>query len=60
MRCAGEPLAKRVNRARTSDVIDATVVVGALARCDLVVTSDGNDITAVAAALDASIEIIDI
>ena len=53
-RAAGQACA----RAGTSDVIDATVVVGAVARRDLVVTSDRNDVAAVAAALDASIEIM--
>jgi hypothetical protein len=38
-------------RANTRDVIDATVVVGALARDDLVVTSDPDDLLALAAAL---------
>ncbi len=45
-------------RAHTSDVIDAAVVVGALARGDLVVTSNRKDITMLAVALDASIEIV--
>lgn len=53
-RAAGQACA----RAGTSDVIDATVVVGAVARHDLVVTSDRNDVAAVAAALEASIEIM--
>ena len=45
-------------RAGTADVIDATVAVGALARGDLVVTSDRNDIKRLASALGASLEIV--
>ncbi len=45
-------------RARTSDPIDATVAVGAIARGDLVVTSDDDDIHALADALGARIEIV--
>jgi hypothetical protein len=38
-------------RASTSDVVDAMVVVGALTRGDLVITSDARDLTRLAAAL---------
>ena len=54
----GRAAGQACGRARTSDVIDAAVVVGALARGDLVVTSDRRDITKIAAALDASMDII--
>ena len=42
-------------RAGTSDVVDASVVVGAVARGDLVVTSDPRDIALVADALGVSV-----
>lgn len=45
-------------RARTADVIDASVVVGAIARGDLVVTSDRDDVERLASALGASLEIV--
>jgi predicted nucleic acid-binding protein len=45
-------------RARTADVIDASVAVGAIARGDLVVTSDRGDIRRLASALGASLEIV--
>ena len=54
----GRAAGQACGRARTSDVIDATVVIGALARRDLVVTSDRDDIITLAAALDSSIEIM--
>ena len=54
----GRAAGQACGRAWTSDVIDATVVVGAVARGDLVVTSDPDDIRAVAAALDASLEVV--
>jgi len=38
-------------RATTDDLIDATVVVGAVARGDLVVTSDPDDLAVIATAL---------
>lgn len=41
--------------ASTSDVVDAMVVVGALSRSDLVITSDLRDLTRLAAALGARI-----
>ncbi len=47
-------------RAKTADVIDATVAVGAIARGDLVVTSDRDDIKRLANALGASLEIVTI
>jgi len=43
-------------RSGTSDVIDATVVIGAVARHDLVVTSDPDDIRHLAASLKAGVE----
>ncbi len=45
-------------RSSTADVIDATVVVGAVARGDLIVTSDSKDINRLAAALNVHIEMI--
>jgi len=54
----GRAAGQACGRARTSDVIDAAVVVGALARGDLVVTSDRRHITKIASALDASMDII--
>lgn len=44
-------------RAKTSDVIDAAVVVGALRRGDLVMTSDPADLSRIASALGATLEI---
>ncbi len=38
-------------RSRTSDIVDASVVIGALARKDLVVTSDPDDLTKIAESL---------
>lgn len=55
-RAAGQACA----RSKTSDVIDATVVVGAIARGDLVVTSDAKDMKRIASALNARLEIIDV
>ncbi len=43
--------------ARTSDVVDATVVAGAVARGDAVLTSDPRDLRQLARALDAGLEI---
>ncbi len=43
--------------AGTSDVVDAVVVAGALARQDAVVSSDPRDLRRLAAALDAQLEI---
>lgn len=45
-------------RAGNSDVIDATVVVGAIARADLVVTSDPDDIAHIASALNTRLDIL--
>lgn len=47
-------------RARTSDVVDSAVVVGAAARGDLVVTSDRDDLERIADALDVSLDIHDV
>jgi hypothetical protein len=47
-------------RSKTADVIDATVAIGAIARGDLVVTSDPKDIKRIASALDARLEVIPI
>ena len=44
-------------QAGTRDIVDATVVVGAMARGDLVVTSDPDDLTRIAASLLGKIEI---
>jgi hypothetical protein len=44
-------------RSGTSDVIDATVVIGTIARGDLVVTSDAGDVNRIAAALSRRLEI---
>ena len=46
-------------RAGTADPIDATVVIGAVARGDLVVTADRKDTTTIATALNARLEIVD-
>ena len=45
-------------RSETSDVIDATVVIGALARADLVVTSDPGDIERLADALHTRLQVV--
>lgn len=44
-------------RSRSSDVIDASVVVGALTRNDLVITTDPQDLERVAAALRRRLQI---
>ena len=44
-------------RARTGDVVDALVVVGALRRGDLVITSDAGDLERLAAALGGRLAI---
>ncbi len=54
---SGRAAGNACGRAGTSDVIDATVVVGSIARGDLVVTADVDDITHLASALDARLEI---
>ena len=42
-------------RSGTRDIVDAAVVAGALARADLVVTSDADDLERLSSALGASI-----
>jgi hypothetical protein len=44
-------------RARTTDVVDAGVVEGALRRGDLIISSDPGDLTAIAAAASRHIDI---
>jgi hypothetical protein len=44
-------------RARTTDVVDASVVEGVLRRGDLVVSSDESDLAAIAAAVSRHIDI---
>ena len=44
-------------RARTSDIVDANVVEGALRRGDLIVSSDEGDLAAIAAAVGRHIDI---
>jgi hypothetical protein len=44
-------------RAATTDIVDACVVEGALRRRDLVVSSDPDDLTAIATAADHHLEI---
>lgn len=44
-------------RSATRDIVDASVVAGALARTDLVVTSDPGDLHGIAAALGRSISL---
>lgn len=64
--CHIEPLDERrariaghtCGRAGTSDIVDAVVAAGAVARKDLVVTSDTDDIEHLATALGASLEIV--
>jgi hypothetical protein len=51
VRAAGKVCA----RAGTRDIVDAVVVAGALARADLVVTSDADDLERISSALGASI-----
>ena len=53
-RAAGEAC----GRSRTADVIDASVVVGAIARGDAVVTSDPKDLRKIASALRAKVTLI--
>lgn len=47
-------------QSRTADVIDASVVVGAIGRGDLVVTSDPGDLRRIAATLHATLEIVEV
>ena len=56
----GRAAGQACGRADTSDVIDATVVVGSAARGDLVVTSDTNEIARIASALGTPLEILPI
>jgi hypothetical protein len=66
--CRVEPLSEAIarqvgaalDRSGTSDVADASVVVGALLRGDAVVTSDRGDLERVAQALGRRLSIIDI
>ncbi len=44
-------------RARTTDIVDASVVEGALRRGDLVISADEGDLTALAAAVSRRLEI---
>jgi hypothetical protein len=44
-------------RARTTDIVDAYVVEGALRRGDLVISSGEDDLTAIAAAVSRHIDI---
>lgn len=53
-RAAGEAC----GRAGTADVIDASVVVGAIARGDAIVTSDRKDMKRIATALHTTIEVL--
>ena len=46
--------------ARTSDVVDASVAVGAAVRGDLVITSDAGDIEHIASAISLRIETVTI
>lgn len=52
-RAAGEAC----SGSKTSDVVDASVVVGAVARHDLIVTSDPDDMIRLASALDRRLEV---
>ena len=47
-------------RSNTSDVIDASVAVGAIARADLVITSDPDDLAHIASALNTNLQILPI
>ena len=44
-------------RARTTDIVDAGVVAGALRRGDLIISSDESDLAAIAAAVSRHIDI---
>ena len=54
----GRAAGQACGRSHTVDVIDAVVTIGAIARGDLVVTSDPKDIRRIASALDAKLEIV--
>ena len=56
----GRAAGQACGRVDTSDVIDATVVVGSAARGDLVVTSDTNEIARIASAVGTPLEILPI
>jgi len=47
-----------LGRAHSTDVVDATVTVGALARRDAVVTSDPGDVAALAGAVGRRLDLI--
>ncbi|RIQ21853.1 twitching motility protein PilT [Jiangella rhizosphaerae] len=63
--CKIEPMTEQLAReagaacaaARTSDVVDATVVISALSRGDLVVTSDLGDLARLSDALNVSLRL---
>jgi hypothetical protein len=44
-------------RARTTDIVDVSVVEGALRRSDLIISSDEGDLTAIAAAVGRHVHI---
>jgi hypothetical protein len=44
-------------RARTADIVDATVVEGALRRGDLIISSDEDDLAAIATAVSRRVDI---
>jgi hypothetical protein len=44
-------------RARVPDIVDASVVEGALRRGDLIISSDEDDLTAIAAAVGRRVDI---
>jgi hypothetical protein len=46
-----------VGRARVPDIVDASVVEGALRRGDLIISSDEGDLTAIAAAIGHRVDI---
>ena len=46
-----------VGRARTTDVVDASVVEGALRRGDVIISSDEGDLTAIAAGVNRHIDV---
>lgn len=46
--------------ARTSDIVDAVVVAGAIARGDAILTSDREDIGRLVAAARADVDIVDV
>jgi hypothetical protein len=66
--CSIEPLDEQraravgvaLGRSKTSDVVDASVVIGAIARGDMIVTADVDDVATIAAALGARVEVVPI